>query len=186
MSDPYITVVGKEGALLFVVTSSRLLEPLPLPARYLVSLYLVPPTQSLTLDVQTSTITSITSFSDSTKSMPLIRAAAIRTAAPPTTAADADDDEDDLYATAPRRTIASDLSSSSKLVLEPSEELGATPTSDGTLAWNLLALTDDKGDLEVSFVLLDVWESRLTLRFSDPTSSQYGGRLLSRVYRPLP
>lgn len=51
VSDPYITVVGKEGALLFVATTSRLLEPLPLPARYLVSQYPVPPSKSLTLSM---------------------------------------------------------------------------------------------------------------------------------------
>lgn len=61
------------------------------------------------------------------------------------------DEEDDLYASAPRRPLASDTAGSLSLVIPPTIEAGAVPSVQGfTAAWQWLPMVDANGRLEVS------------------------------------
>lgn len=72
-------------------------------------------------------------------------------APPPDAQGAAEEAEDDLYATAPRRSLASDQDSDSARVILPTSEAGASPKQGGHgLAWQWLAVVDGRGALEVS------------------------------------
>lgn len=62
------------------------------------------------------------------------------------------DEEDDLYASAPRRPLASDTVGSLSLVIPPTIEAGAVPSAqDNSAAWQWLPMVDTTGRLEVSY-----------------------------------
>ena len=89
-------------------------------------------------------------FLDEFNMVPIVSAAAPKAAPNPAGPEEPAEEEGDLYATAPRRTLASDLDSSASPVVQPSVELGATLASDGTrLAWHWIASVDEKGMFEV-------------------------------------
>lgn len=72
---------------------------------------------------------------------------------------EAEEEEDDLYATAPKRILASEATAHLSLVVQPSLELGAMPQMDGSgLAWQWLPVVDETGTLQVSLSLVGLEE----------------------------
>lgn len=88
-------------------------------------------------------------FLDVQKMAPLLKPAPVESSVAVTTNA-VEEEEDDLYATAPRRPLASDVDKSTSRVVEPALELGASPTQGDSLGWHWAAFVDEKGSLEVS------------------------------------
>lgn len=61
------------------------------------------------------------------------------------------DEEDDVYTTAPRRVLASDMDHLSTSVILPSIALGATSVgSESTPSWSWLPVIDSDGGFKVS------------------------------------
>lgn len=99
---------------------------------------------------------AISLFVDSTDYIPIVRAAPVySTQTRDGQKIEPEEEEDDLYATAPRRPLASETTGQLSLVIQPSLELGAMPQLDGSgPAWQWLPVIDETGTLQASRALM--------------------------------